>query len=105
MSKRLDLTGREFGNLIVIEYVKTKNTHAVWKCKCTKCESIVEKDASNLMSGNTKGCSNSCTRRLSVEIEKQIKSLIKDGIAITKIAKKFKCGRTTVNRIKNDEDI
>lgn len=52
-----DLTGKRFGELIVIERVK-KNTNlltAFWKCQCDCGEKTIV-SAANLKSGNTKSC-------------------------------------------------
>lgn len=56
-----DLTGKQFTNLRVIEYTRTKrvgkNNAAVpyWKCECV-CGNIVEVAGMSLRSGNTKSC-------------------------------------------------
>lgn len=35
MSERLDLTGKKFGRITVIQYAgKSKCNHIQWKCKC-----------------------------------------------------------------------
>ena len=51
------LTGKRFGRLTVIEYVRTseKNRSAIWKCKCD-CGLVVEVEAKSLKSGNTQSC-------------------------------------------------
>ena len=53
--KRIDLTGKKYGRLTVIEPADTKNGRLRWKCKCD-CgnERIVHGSA--LKSGNTKSC-------------------------------------------------
>lgn len=56
MSKRVDLTEKVFGDLKVIEFSHQKNTHAMWDVKCLKCGSITKVSATNLKSGNSKGC-------------------------------------------------
>lgn len=52
---RIDLTGKKYHRLTVIEYVETKNNRARWLCKCD-CgnESIV--DTASLRNGNTRSC-------------------------------------------------
>jgi len=54
MSKRVDITGKTFANVLVLEYLQTKNTHAMYKCKCKLCDSFMIASYSNLKSGNTK---------------------------------------------------
>lgn len=56
MGKFMDLTGRRFGRLLVIEFVgKDKNRNTLWLCKCD-CgkETIVVRNSLN--SGHTKSC-------------------------------------------------
>ena len=62
MSKRVDITGKTFGNVLVLEYLLTKNTHAMYKCKCILCNSFIVVSYSNLKSGNTKSCA-SCGQK------------------------------------------
>lgn len=51
----VNLQGKRFGKLIVIEYVGSKNGRAVWKCKCD-CGNTVEVYSSYLKTGDTKSC-------------------------------------------------
>ena len=62
MSKRVDITGKTFGNVLVLEYSHTKNTHAMYKCKCKLCNSPMIVSYTNLKSGNTKSCT-SCGQK------------------------------------------
>ena len=62
MSKRIDITGETFGNVLVLEYFQTINTHAMYKCKCKLCNSPIIASYSNLKSGNTKSCA-SCGQK------------------------------------------
>lgn len=52
---RIDLTGRHFGKLVVVEYAGTKNKKVMWKCLC-ECglETVVR--AAHLTSGSTISC-------------------------------------------------
>lgn len=64
-SRREDLTGKEFGELIVLELdaERTKNTdnyNSYWLCKCS-CGNIISVEASSLKMGQ-KTCSNSIHR-------------------------------------------
>jgi len=56
----IDLTGKKYGKLTVLEFVGKKKRHYMWRCKCD-CgkERIVSSD--NLNSGNTKSCG--CLRK------------------------------------------
>ncbi len=55
MSRKKDLTGQRFGNLIAIEEDGRIGTNVVWKCKCD-CGNITRVRANSLLSGNTKTC-------------------------------------------------
>lgn len=54
--KYVDLTGKKFGNLIVMKRINNnKRGEAVWECHC-KCGNIVYTTSGSLNSGNTQGC-------------------------------------------------
>ena len=56
MSRRIDLTGKKFGKLLVIENVgSNKYKKAMWKCRCDCGEEVVV-IGSNLIRGNSKSC-------------------------------------------------
>lgn len=55
----IDITGQSFGLIEVIERVGTNEQgQAVWKCKCLKCNSIIEKplDSYSIRHGRIKSC-------------------------------------------------
>lgn len=53
----IDLTGKTFNKLTVLELDKEHTTHrkTFWKCQC-ECGNIISVNGSNLQSGNTKSC-------------------------------------------------
>ena len=56
MSKRLDLTGKKFGRITVIQYAgKSKCNHIQWKCKCD-CGKEIIVTTGHLRSGHTQSC-------------------------------------------------
>lgn len=56
MPKRIDLTGKKFGRLTVIEFCGVnKWKYALWKCKCD-CGKEIVVDGKSLRTGNTKSC-------------------------------------------------
>lgn len=55
MGKSLDLTGKRFGRLTVIEATKNSQGEKVWKCQCD-CGNISFLKTRELNSGNTKSC-------------------------------------------------
>jgi len=56
MPKKIDLTGRRFGRLVVLyECNERKNGKVVWHCRCD-CENEVNVRSGGLTSGNTTSC-------------------------------------------------
>lgn len=60
MGKLVDLMGRKFGKLTVIERMGSRYNHALWKCKCECGREIVTYGLS-LSQGATRACG--CTKR------------------------------------------
>jgi hypothetical protein len=55
-SKFIDLKGKVFGRLKIIEYMgKSKHFHSMWECECS-CVALVEVSTSNLRNGTIKSC-------------------------------------------------
>jgi len=102
MSKRIDLTGKYFDNLEVLEYIGCVNTHAIYNCKCLKCGSITKVSASNLKSGNSKGCQKCKSYKFDLETSQIIHDRWKlDGATQKELAKEYNCSRgTIINAIK-----
>lgn len=50
-----DITGKTYGKLTAIKYVRTVKHKAIWSCKC-ECGKDVEVAYSDLASGNTTSC-------------------------------------------------
>lgn len=50
-----DLIGQRFGNLVVLQQVKSENHRSKWLCQCD-CGNMVEVKARELQSGDTKSC-------------------------------------------------
>lgn len=55
MRKRIDMTGRKYGRLTVIELDRRENNHTFWKCRCD-CGNIAIIDGAKLRNGHTKSC-------------------------------------------------
>lgn len=53
--KIIDLKGKKFGKLTVLERAKNKGCKVAWKCVC-ECGNFTIARASDLRSGNTKSC-------------------------------------------------
>jgi len=60
----IDLTGKQFGDLIVINLLpeKTKHRGALWNCQC-KCGNFVKVASNSLTSGNKLTCGKSCSMK------------------------------------------
>lgn len=59
MGAAIDLTGQQFGSLIVIERVGKYRTSIIWSCKCD-CGNITQILSNALRRGSTKSCG--CTQ-------------------------------------------
>lgn len=55
LARKIDLTGKRFGRLVVICEDGRKNGRVLWKCKCD-CGNIVYVMTSDLINGKTKSC-------------------------------------------------
>lgn len=77
MGKFIDLTGRRFGRLTVIERDTSRKGRAHWFCKCD-CGNVVSVYSFNLRNGTTKSCG--CLR-----IEKLVERHITHGLSGAKI--------------------
>ena len=53
--KRIDLTGKRFGRLIVCGYDKTVNGHAYWVCICS-CGLLTSRNGTRMKSGGVRSC-------------------------------------------------
>lgn len=84
--KTVDLTGRMFGYLKVIERaqgkVRGKVKRVVWRCECQNCGSIVEVYADSLVSGSVKSCGCLLTQR---DMPDRIKAEFVNGTQLSKI--------------------
>lgn len=96
MSARQDLSGMKYGSLLVKEYSHTKNTHAMWKCKCLRCNNDIIVSASNLKSGNTNSCISCCKIKLTKSEDDEVRKLYDSGKTIVSIAKQFNVSRSSI---------
>ena len=55
MSKRVNLTGKRFGKLLVLRQAPSKNKKTIWEC-CCSCGNIVRIDARRLKHGKCISC-------------------------------------------------
>ena len=57
MGGRIDLTGKMFGNIEVLESAGTASSgHAQWRCQCKNCGKIYVALGTNLKRKNTQSC-------------------------------------------------
>jgi len=99
MSKRKDITGKIFNDMLVLEFSVQENTHAKYKCLCMLCGKIFTVTYSNLISGNTKSCSSCGKKSLSNGAEQDIFLKFKDGTKIAHLAKEYNVDRSVIYRI------
>lgn len=103
---KLHLEGKKFGDLIVIEQIKSNNNYTMWKCKCI-CGKDITVRGNNLIYGNSTNCG--CKRNKKVR-KINYKNLIGKTFGKLMVIKetekrsdngniiwecKCKCGRTT----------
>ena len=55
LKTRIDIVGRKFGKLQVLEYSHTQNSKAFWRCLCD-CGNLKTTDYGSLKYGNVKSC-------------------------------------------------
>ncbi|WP_054762091.1 hypothetical protein [Secundilactobacillus collinoides] len=79
MSKRIDLTNRRFGRLVVLQFDSRNavNQNAMWLCQCDCGERVVV-DGVRLRSGTTRSCG--CLRR---ELSKKTRAKKTHSFSIT----------------------
>ena len=56
MVKLINLVGKKFGHLVVLEKGRTQKGHVYWHCKCLLCGSIKEICGSALTTGKSSSC-------------------------------------------------
>lgn len=55
MPRMIDLVGKRFGRLEVLERSGSKNGHVAWKCRCD-CENVIVTRSCDLRNGKTTSC-------------------------------------------------
>ena len=55
MGKKLDLTGKRFGRLVVLNEAERQNGHVMWRCLCD-CGNEITTKGIHLVSGHTTSC-------------------------------------------------
>lgn len=96
MSKRKDITNKIHNSILPIKYSHTKNTHAIWECKCFKCNQTIYVSYSNITSGNTKSCTSCEKRKILTEQDKEIRTKYELGVPVVGIAKDYNVTRDTI---------
>ena len=102
MSKRKDITGKIFNDILVLEFIGQENTHAKYKCLCMLCGKTFDVTYSNLISGNTKSCSSCGKKSLPNGTEQDIFLKFKQGAKISHLAKEYNVDRSVIYRIIRD---
>lgn len=68
MSKRIDLTGKKFGNWYVEKFDRKEKNNMFWFCRCLLCNKLYSIQAGNLTSGKTKKCKK-CSGSAFIDLE------------------------------------
>lgn len=96
MSKRVDMTGKQFGTLTVLRIDEERHKQDVelhkagkidrvrvhWLCQCSKCGKIYSIRGENLRSGNTKGCQCDMFERIGEKQRKENEVIYKDELIV-----------------------
>ena len=99
MSKRAELKGEIFTDLWVLDFEKQKNSHALWKCLCMQCNTLVYVTATNLLSNNSKACASCGRKSLTYAQEFTLIELYRSGLNKSQIAKELHVNRSVVYRV------
>jgi len=99
VSKRKDVSGKIFNDILVLEFIGQENTHAKYKCLCMLCGKTFDVTYSNLISGNTKSCSSCGKKSLPNGTEQDIFLKFKQGAKISHLAKEYNVDRRVIYRI------
>ena len=99
MSARIDIKGKTYGSLYVQEFAYSKNTHAYWEVKCTRCDKVFYATYTNLNSGNTTACAGCNVIGLSRETRDDIVQRKANKESIVSIAKHYTISRAKVYSI------
>lgn len=116
MSKRVDMTGKQFGTLTVLRIDEERHKQDVelhkagkidrvrihWLCQCSKCGKIYSIRGENLRSGNTKGCQCDMFERVG-EKQKKTNEIVYRDDYIVKIKSSNTDDIIIVNAEKYDE--
>jgi len=102
MSKRIDITGKIFGDIYVVEFLGCKKTHAVYKCICMPCNRVRKVTYSNLKSGNTHACISCCKEKINYKGKWEVCHLLKEGLAQEKIAERYGVARAAIAKVKRE---
>lgn len=93
MSARKDITNQIFNDVYVFEFKKEQNTHALYKCLCMLCGSVIDVTYSNLVSGNTKSCSSCGRKTTNYKQDCEIIERLRNGDKKSDIARDFALSR------------
>ena len=93
MGKLIDLTGKRFGRLLVVEKSESKNGYAAWLCRCD-CGNEKIISGNELRKGKAKSCG--CLRK-----EVATKTFIKHGKTNTLLYEVWKSMKARCNNLNN----
>ncbi|OGS70756.1 MAG: hypothetical protein A3F91_09595 [Flavobacteria bacterium RIFCSPLOWO2_12_FULL_35_11] len=99
MSKRIDITGKIFSDIYVLEFIRSENTHAKYKCLCMSCNTVTHTTRANLVSGNTKSCQKCGNKKINYIQEHEIFTRLKNGDNKSQIAREMNLSRKAIYRV------
>ena len=106
MSKRIDLKSQIFEDILVLEFYKNENSHAVWKCLCMRCNSLMYITYCNLVNNNTRSCQSCGNKRVSYMQECEIvEEYTTKNKKITAISRNLRIGRGVVYRVLKEHGV
>lgn len=92
----LDLKNKKFGSLIALEPTKKrKHGHIIWRCKCLKCNKLVDLPTSYLTSGDTLSCGCLKKEMDQINLRKKYNDKRIDGVAMHLYTDKIRSDSTT----------
>lgn len=74
-SRFIDMVGRKYDRLTVINLIEKGSNHTLWKCQC-ECGKTVEVRGGDLRSGNTQSCGCLHIEKVQIEGKKHIDNLL-----------------------------
>lgn len=99
MSARIDISGRVFEYIKVLDYSHTQHTHAYWNVQCLLCDNIFKASYTNLASGNTRACDGCAQIGLDRATRDDIVRRHTNNETVASIARRYDTSRGKINSV------